>query len=921
MQNVSVLNMADAAELSSDEVAQLTKSIEGNEQAPSSRAQTWSYQFFLQNLQQLGSPYDVTHIPISVLEQMQRDPMIAFGLYFLHVPIMRAKWHIECERADIAEFIDRNLRRILGRYITQRKQAMYFGFAPIIKRFQKEIPNWTFVDPSKSDKPRKVWNNGPVEAITWKPFQVLPSDPTVVEPRFDGSGAFNGMKWQGGANMWFPNVEEKDKGPKTIDIYHSLWITNEKDSSQGSLWGYPHIGYAYRAWWSYWHRWAYYDRFFERKADPPYVVYYPPAGTGSDDEDTENESMKQHAIRIADNAKSGGSIALPGQTVASFDERPSTVREWEIFELEIKGNLDDFLEQFNYLDVMKLRGLWIPEQALMEGRGGTSSRNVAEAEIGLHKEGSAALSDEIDEELNRWVIPDLVAANFPNYRGECRKVTTGFTEADQQIQMQVVQAFAQNDPSALKDIDLRGTLDNLGISLVSHKEIERREKEIEKEIEDSNPPLVNPDANGNAGVVATPPTAETNGQPQFSYIQSREILKFAEATKFPQSKHFKDKAVLSQAQALNKRWEREYKAVYEDFAKFIKSADFPFLEFTDNDFIEYLNLDAKLVPNNPATTNWVERKGGLPKFIADIAGDLISEKGFSVSRAIATAVNRCKVWCRGGGNVTAATKAKACAAIAQWEKMKLSEDIHLDDADDRAARIMKNWLYPEDKIEDVIEDSKAIIKKAIDRAGKVELDRIGQGEVWNPDTEVVADFLEERSLGFVKAIDDTTREEIQILLADLLREGLDQEDIATVVRAHFSDFPEWKAARMVRSEIRDSYNFATLIGGEQAGVKIVQAKDAQLGDTDETCMERDGKFFPVGDALVESLTEHPNGTLEWILIPNRDNLSLQHVKKMPDDSDAMAYFDDTNNQIYILETVSKEAERTYLRQLGETLSR
>lgn len=73
--------------------------------------------------------------------------------------------------------------------------------------------------------------------------------------------------------------------------------------------------------------------------------------------------------------------------------------------------------------------------------------------------------------------------------------------------------------------------------------------------------------------------------------------------------------------------------------------------------------DAADVPNEPGKTNWVEKLGGLPKPIADMAGDLITERGFSTSHAIATAVSRAKVLC-GKGN------AKYCRAVEQWEKMK-----------------------------------------------------------------------------------------------------------------------------------------------------------------------------------------------------------------------------------------------------------
>ena len=48
----------------------------------------------------------------------------------------------------------------------------------------------------------------------------------------------------------------------------------------------------------------------------------------------------------------------------------------------------------------------------------------------------------------------------------------------------------------------------------------------------------------------------------------------------------------------------------------------------------------------------------------------------TISHAIATAVNTVKKWCAGGkGKTTAATKAKACAAVAQWEAKKAKSKV------------------------------------------------------------------------------------------------------------------------------------------------------------------------------------------------------------------------------------------------------
>ncbi|MFD7507884.1 hypothetical protein ACFV5N_00850 [Streptomyces sp. NPDC059853] len=71
-------------------------------------------------------------------------------------------------------------------------------------------------------------------------------------------------------------------------------------------------------------------------------------------------------------------------------------------------------------------------------------------------------------------------------------------------------------------------------------------------------------------------------------------------------------------------------------------------------------------PEALAALNWVDDVGGLPRYIRRIADHLMRE-GRTESHAIAIAVNAVKRWCRGGGNVQADTRAKACAAVASWE--------------------------------------------------------------------------------------------------------------------------------------------------------------------------------------------------------------------------------------------------------------
>lgn len=81
--------------------------------------------------------------------------------------------------------------------------------------------------------------------------------------------------------------------------------------------------------------------------------------------------------------------------------------------------------------------------------------------------------------------------------------------------------------------------------------------------------------------------------------------------------------------------------------------------------------DSEHVPSSGRKdANWVSKTGGLPEYINRIAKDLM-DKGMSESHAIATAVNTVKKWARGEGGVKPDTRAKAAAALADWERKKV----------------------------------------------------------------------------------------------------------------------------------------------------------------------------------------------------------------------------------------------------------
>ncbi len=823
-------NFAEDAVFDEEDRKQVSEKLRrAREYAPSSRVQTDSYRYFQESQSaMLGAPYDVSKIPIDVLTQMKFDPMLMFGEHFITMPLLRARWHIESEDAQVAAFIDKSLRKIYANYILERSQSHIYGFKPIVKRFQLEMPDWRYKDPTKSDFTIPVWDSNNVEALTWKHFIGLPSNPNICEPIFNARGDFNGIKYTPAANtnadglsgqFNFTQVVTEDGGARRIPGHLALWAVNQRHTVDGSLWGFPRIGYAYRYWFSYWLRWAMYDRYFERKSDPPYIVYYPNDPLNGE-VDANGVSMKTHALAIGDAAKSGGTIALPGDFSRGWDDRPTGNREWEVKELEIAGDLSHFVESFEYLDKMKIRALLIPDQALMGAGGSTSNRNAAEQEIDMFMASEASEMEQIDDEINRYIIPDLVAANFPDRNVTATKVTTGFDDADIQTMMEIIRVVGQSDQNALKAVDFEGILEAIGIPSISHDEIVRREEKIREEIANANPEPIQPVPGEQAGV-----------DEEGFYIQPKEVIKLSErlnfAQDFPATKHYQDEEIVGIASRINEDWNSIYNEVYEDIANYLSSQNF-------------------------------------------------SEEINSVN-------------------------------LADEESRRLAE------------RILEGWNFGVEKARGIFDRTRDRIRNIIERAGRRELDAIRTNPDWQPDTDTVAEYLEDRGLLYVKALSETIKAEVASYLAEQISQGKTNEEIANGVREHFAEFPGWKADRLVRSEVRDAYNFATLEAGQQAGIKVVQAKDAQLGDTDAECIERNNQFYSIPQALTETLREHPFGTLEWKLIPNVESVTEVTVEASEIEGEEIGFFDEETGTIYFSDEATEFEVAEFRELLGELL--
>ncbi len=99
------------------------------------------------------------------------------------------------------------------------------------------------------------------------------------------------------------------------------------------------------------------------------------------------------------------------------------------------------------------------------------------------------------------------------------------------------------------------------------------------------------------------------------------------------------------------------------------------INLEDQELILKLSSSASLADAPGDQDNWIERtgpggRGGeLPPYVRKLARGIM-KSGKSKAHAIAIAISRIKRWAAGGEDVDPDTRAKAAAALAEWEALK-----------------------------------------------------------------------------------------------------------------------------------------------------------------------------------------------------------------------------------------------------------
>jgi ribosomal protein S30 len=473
---------------------------------------------------------------------------------------------------------------------------------------------------------------------------------------------------------------------------------------------------------------------------------------------------------------------------------------------------------------MKLRATMVPEQALVEGKGGTSSRNVAASYADIFLESLAAEAAEDDDDWNRLHIPKIVEANWGTDAPEARKVTTGFEEEDIELAKSLIETAFSLDPNALP-INFNELLKKVKLPVYSAKEQEEREEQREEEAEEAK---VQAEQQGPENEEQA---ADEGNEPAQQKQLSQQPGRFRRL--FPGARRKKkaddtivlddhgDKVAagkISKAQRREfqrrNRNQRQFQSRMEHVSKQRYAAAF----LAMSQAVGNLNVSRLKTENEDSAT---AAKIGI--FLA------IKKAGLDAAGRYDRALQ--------------AELASMYHAAGASELQKLGVPI---DSWDIAREDVQHW--------------------AQDNAGRL-IKTMDATMVDNHVRPWLAEQFEKAESEGVVGIDYS---------------GIDTEAMALRMSQKFEGYPLWMSERVARTESRMGYNQSALDMYERIGVDEVQAYDGlggKSGKTDEVCLRRNGEIMTLAEARKADEEEHPNGTFG--VVPYVTQAKLAELKLEP----------------------------------------
>ena len=379
--------------------------------------------------------------------RMRRDPTIALARALAVAPVVAGKWTVRAD-ADVPQkvrgWIDKQ-------FLTVREPLL----ETILKHGYVDFGHQGF---------ELIWGldaDGRQCVVRFKPLL-----PDITEILIDGHGGLAGLRQRGkgdGSNLCeAPSGRAPTAGwsgkldlspfPRQNDVVltgtSAMLVSFGGEGS--NLYGEPLLENVREAW-NDWRKANEVAARYDRKIAGAYLVlHYPSFGQGIDQNGAKLDNVYL-AQRILDKLEAASGVAIgdvPSELAPGQDPNQTAWR------LEVQGSAggqqQGFVDRLRYLDSLKVRGMLLPERAILEGQHGTLAESQSQGDLALLQ--AELVHHHLTREINRQAVDPVLEANWgPAYRGKVRLEAAPLSDANQSFLRQLVtQVLA--DPKDFADL-------------------------------------------------------------------------------------------------------------------------------------------------------------------------------------------------------------------------------------------------------------------------------------------------------------------------------------------------------------------------------------------------------------------------------------------------------------------------------------
>ena len=394
--------------------------------------------------------FDLSRLGLSDFRAMRDHYQINISLSILTFMMHGLDWRIECDDQNIADALEEDLRGdTWTRLIRALSQSYWAGYSPIVQEYENDVNTMRV-------RVNKFKDLVPEESrVNWKEVDGYAPEghpkPQLKE--------FDGIKHEGSS---FP-----------VPVEHSLWYPLLMEN--GNFYGRKLLRPAFPPWFFSQLIHLFANRYFERFGEPL------PVGRAPFDDDVVDESGNTISGRAAmenilSAIKNRAVAVLPSDRTPTMGQGGASEYEYQIEYLESQMRGADFERYLTRLDEEMSLGIFTP--VLLIRTADVGSYNLGELHLQMWNRLINALTGDMAEYINRFVINRLVQLNWPGTKAVARWIPRKLGKDRQTTLQAIIQTMISSDRASV-DVDELGA----ALGLTVH-EIDQLAKEQPSKLDD-----------------------------------------------------------------------------------------------------------------------------------------------------------------------------------------------------------------------------------------------------------------------------------------------------------------------------------------------------------------------------------------------------------------------------------------------------